>query len=139
MKAAAAGKPVPAPAGAPSVGEAGATPTPLLRPAFVPAGAMVAALAPERFTVTPIEASGGRMDELVVSPDGTRVVFTTDGGHEVRVLRLDGGVATTIAKSSEATHRNPRFTADGKAVAFTSMFDGNDRVEEVGRLALLGE
>lgn len=139
IKALASGKPVAAPAGAPAAGEPGAPPTPLLRPAFVPTGGMVAALPPERFTVTPIEASGGDFDDLALSPDGTRIVFTSADGHEVSMMRLDGGTPTTLAKSPEATHRAPRFTADGKAVAFTSLFDGNDRAEEVGRLATLGQ
>lgn len=126
--------PAPAEAGAP----AEAPTAPLLRPAFVPAGGMVAALAPERVTVALIDV-GGEFDGLALSPDGTRIVFTTDRGHELRVLQLDGGTSTTIAKNPEARHMQPRFTADGKAVAFTSELDGNDKAEQVGRLAVLGQ
>jgi hypothetical protein len=126
---------------APAAGEGGAPvdpPAPVLRPAFVPAGGKVAALPPERFTVTPIEIAG-ELDDLALSPDGKRIVFTTDRGHEVQVMQLEGGAITTVAKNPQATHREPRFTADGKAVVFTSEFDGNDRTEQVGRLAVLGQ
>lgn len=108
------------------------------RPAFVPPGAMVAALQPDRVTVTPLDA-GGEFYELSASPDGTRVVFTTSRDHEIRVLALADGQATTIAKNAEATYRSPRFTADGKAVAFTSNYDGNDRTEQVGQVIALGQ
>jgi hypothetical protein len=135
-KLAAEAKGLPAPTPASTTPDA-ASPAPLLRPAFVPAGATVVALAPESLTVAPIDM-GGEFDALSLSPDGKRLVFTTDRDHEVRVMPLDGGASTTIAKSPEARHTHPRFTADGKAVAFTSEFDGNDRAEQVGRLAVLG-
>lgn len=134
LAAEAKGLPLPAPAPPP----ADAVPAPLLRPAFVPAGAMVAVLPEAGFTSSPIEV-GGELAELAISSDGTRIVFTTERGHEVRVLTLDGGASTTIAKTPSATHQKPRFTADGKAVAFTSNFDGSDRSEQVGRLAVLGK
>lgn len=134
LAAEAKGLPLPVPAPPP----ADAVPAPLLRPAFVPVGAMVAALPEAGFTASPIEV-GGELADLALSPDGTRIVFTTERGHEVRVLTLDGGASTTIAKTQVATHAEPRFTADGKAVAFTSSFDGSERSEQVGRLAVLGK
>jgi len=137
LAAEAKGLPAPAPAPAESAAPE-APPAPMLRPAFVPTGGMVAALAADGFTVSELDV-GGEVDGLVLSPDGTRVVFTTDYNHEVRVMVLDGGASTTIAKNPQATHRDPRFTADGKAVAFTSELTGNERTEQVGRLAVLGE
>jgi WD40-like Beta Propeller Repeat len=136
LAAMAAGRPLPPATEDPAL--APAAPTPLLRPAFVPTGAKVAALPPEGFTIKPIDL-GTELGPHALSPDGTHLVFTTDLGHEVRVVPLDGGPATTVTKNPKATHRNPRFTADGKAVAFTSDFDGNERTEEVGRLAVLGQ
>ena len=133
LAAAAKGLPLPAPAPV----EPAAVPAPRLRPAFVPLGGMVVALAPEGFTVSTLEIGGGF--EGALSPDGTRIVLDADGSHEVRVIALEGGATTTISKDPKATHHKPRFTADGKAVAFTSVFDGNDRAEEVGRLASLGQ
>jgi hypothetical protein len=137
LAAAAKGLPVPAPAAAP-VAAPDAPPAPVLRPAFVPSEGMVAALPAEGFKVSELDV-GGASDDLALSSDGTRIVLTTDYGHEVRVMVLEGGVSTTIAKDPKATHRNPRFTADGKGVAFTSEFSGNERSESVGRLAVLGE
>lgn len=116
---------------------AGSEEAPLLRPAFVPVGGMVAALPSERFTVATIDL-GADFDQLAPSPDGTRVVYTTDHGHEVRVMTLDGGAVTTVSSNAEVSHRRPGFTADGAAVVFTSEFDGNDRFERVGQRAALG-
>lgn len=107
-----------------------------LRPQFVPAGAKVVALAGESFTVTPLELDG-ELRTLALSPDGTRVVVTAVRGHEVRVISLGDGSITTITNNPRVDHRAPRFTADGRAVAFTSQFDGNDRAEEVGQLVAL--
>lgn len=132
LAAAAKGLPLPVP----PPPDPAAAPAPAPRPAFVPLGGMVVALAPESFTVSTLDV-GSEFDGTV-SPDGTRIVLTAAGSHEVRVIALDGGATTTIAKDPKATHRQPRFTADGKGVAFTSVFDGNDRAEEVGRLAVLG-
>lgn len=134
LAAEAKGLPIPGPTPPPAADAA----APLLRPAFVPVGSMVAALPEAGFTASTIEV-GGELADLAHSPDGTRIVFTTERGHEVRVLTLEGGKTTTIAKTPEATHGKPRFTADGKAVAFTSSFDGSERSEKVGRLAVLGQ
>ncbi|MCX4242807.1 TolB family protein [Paraliomyxa miuraensis] len=110
----------------------------LPRPAFVPAGTMVVSLPTESFTVTAVEI-GVEFEDLALAPDGTMIAYTTDRGHEVQVMRLDGAKpATTVAKNPETIHRRPRFTADGKAVVFTSEFDGNDRFERVGQHAVLG-
>jgi hypothetical protein len=144
LEAVAKGRPVPAPAPAPTPvapampTDPAAEPTPVLRPAFVPAGGMVAALAAEAFTVSSIDV-GGAFEGLALSPDGTRIVFAADRAHEVRVMSLEGGASTVIAKTPEARHVEPRFTADGKAVAFTSEFEGNERSEQVGRVVVLGQ
>jgi hypothetical protein len=132
LRAASTGAPVAAAvAGEGAAGHSG------LRPAFVPPGGMVAALVPERATVTTLATDAGGVDDLAVSPDGTQIVFTTDHGNEVRVMSLDGGTTTTITKNAKATHKAPRFSADGKAVVFTSQLDLTDRTEQVGRLAVL--
>jgi hypothetical protein len=144
LEAAAKGRPVPAPVPAPvpvtpaMPTDPAAEPTPVLRPAFVPSGGMVAALAPEGFTVSSIDV-GGEFEGVALSLDGTRIVLAADRAHEVRVLTLEGGASTVIAKTPDARHMEPRFTADGKAVAFTSEFEGNERSEQVGRIVVLGK
>ncbi|MCA9656172.1 MAG: hypothetical protein H6712_16095 [Myxococcales bacterium] len=108
---------------------------PLLRPAFVPVGSMVAALAEDGLTIATLTVTGDH-DTLSLSADGTQLVFVSDDGRSVMVMPLEGGSPTTLS-DSDSRQELPLFTADGEAVVFTSRFHGNDRSERVGRLARL--
>lgn len=110
-------------------------PEPVLRPAFAPVGSMVAALDDEALRIEVLTHTGDH-DTLALSLDGSKLVYVTHDGRSVQVLDLDDKVEATVSNST-AGHEWPRFTADGKGVVFTSHYQGTDRSEHVGRLALL--
>ncbi len=106
---------------------------PQLRPAFVPVGKPVVALAAESLQLTPLSLPE-RPAELDIAADGRHMVFAGTGGmngfgHSITVVPLEGGPSRAIANVSNAEHGRPSFTADSKAVVFTSYYDA----EHVGR------
>ncbi len=110
---------------------------PLLRPTSVPADAMVAAIAPDRLKVTP-HVLDLKMQGLAVSADGKWLVFGGgDGrdsyGHTLKVVELDSGKQYTIADNPSADHGAARFSADGRAVVFTSYYNGPEGREHIGQ------
>jgi len=109
---------------------------PLLRPSFVPEGSMVAIVDPEQLT-TDTNGSSVDPDTVVLSPDGKSLAYLMRDRHEIMVMPLDADLPTTVANNPDATHSPPRFTADGKALVFTTRYDGRDREERVGQLAKL--
>lgn len=110
---------------------------PLLRPAFVPVGATVAALPATSLRVSTVTLPSS-VDSLALSPRGTHLVYVTEDRHSVRVLPVDGKTSTTVADNPEVRYADARFTADGNAVVFTSVYDGTDRIEQVGQWASVG-
>jgi len=127
---------VPPGAGAVPPGEGDARDGSVLRPAFVPLGAMVAALPGASLQVTTVTLPSS-VEQMALSPDGTRMVYTPSDRHTVRVRPLGDGEEVILSNDPKAQHADPRFTADGRAVIFTSHYEGADRSEQVGRRAEL--
>ena len=61
------------------------------------------------------------------SPDGTKIVFTTNrtGIFEVWVCESDGSNGVQIATLGKGVAGNPRWAPDGKQIVFDSNADGN--------------
>jgi len=76
-----------------------------------------------------------RISEPVVSPDGSRIVFTlrtTDlqenkGRTDLWMVRADGTGLRRLT-SHPANDRNPRWTPDGRAILFLSSRSGSSQV-----------
>ncbi|MBI3176861.1 MAG: PD40 domain-containing protein, partial [Chloroflexi bacterium] len=65
------------------------------------------------------EAAG--VDDFVVSPDGTQIVYAAlrpDGGADLRRTSRDGGPATTVLACHTDLCSAPQFSADGAQLAF---------------------
>lgn len=62
---------------------------------------------------------------LDVSPDGKQICFSVLG--DLYTLPIEGGKATRITKGL-AFDSHPRYSPDGKSIAFSSDRDGNDNV-----------
>lgn len=72
-----------------------------------------------------IDVTEGTWMNVDVSPDGTELVFDLLG--DIYALPIDGGEARALA-SGHAWQMQPRFSADGKRIAFTSDQGGGDNV-----------
>ena len=57
------------------------------------------------------------------SPDGTKIIFATDGG--LRLMNPDGSGRSTLTTSFEF---DPVWSPDGTQIAFTSLRDGNEEI-----------
>ena len=76
-----------------------------------------------RIRQVPINVDEGSWMDVDVSPDGRRVVFTLLG--EIYTMPIEGGAATRIAEGL-AWEVHPRFSPDGRRIAFTSDRGGGD-------------
>ena len=70
------------------------------------------------------ETSEGTWMNLDVSPDGTRIVFDLLGDIYVMPAGGSGTSAATRLTSGPAFDMQPRFSPDGKRIAFSSDRDG---------------
>ena len=76
----------------------------------------------KKVTITTDE---GTWMDLDVSPDGQNIVFDLLG--DIYTIPLKGGKATTLA-SGKAWEVQPRYSPDGKQIAYTSDKDGGDNI-----------
>ncbi|MEL7531041.1 MAG: amidohydrolase family protein [Bacteroidota bacterium] len=72
-----------------------------------------------------LQTDEGSWMSLDVSPDGKQIVFDLLG--DLYLLPIEGGKAKRITKSM-AFDFHPRFSPDGKQIAFISDRDGNDNL-----------
>ncbi len=109
-----------------------------VQPAFVPAGAMVVAMAADGLEVSEVTLQASPED-LAVSPDGKHLLHGTgDGsrghGHALYLVPLDGSQPRMLANNPQADHGRALFTADSTSVVFNSFYDGTKGEQNVGRL-----
>jgi imidazolonepropionase-like amidohydrolase/Tol biopolymer transport system component len=78
----------------------------------------------------PIDTDSGTWMSVDVSPDGKEIVFDLLG--DVYALPIGGGDAKSLT-SGMAWDEHPRFSPDGRFIAFTSDRGGGDNVWIIGR------
>ncbi len=76
----------------------------------------------KKVTITTDE---GTWMDLDVSPDGQNIVFDLLG--DIYTIPIKGGKATTLA-TGKAWEIQPRYSPDGKQIAYTSDKDGGDNI-----------
>ncbi len=77
------------------------------------------------FTTAKIDVRQGTWMNVDISPDGKTVVFDLLG--DIYTLPIEGGEATALM-TDIAWQMQPRFSPDGKHIAFTSDEDGGDNL-----------
>ena len=77
-----------------------------------------------------IDTDEGTWMSLDVSPDGESIVFDLLG--DLYTIPIDGGEATALT-SGFAWDMQPRYSPDGKSIAFTSDRGGGDNIWVMGR------
>lgn len=80
---------------------------------------------PGKFTTAKIDVRQGTWMNLDVSPDGKTILFDLLG--DIYTLPMAGGEATPLM-TDVAWQMQPRFSPDGKHIAFTSDQDGGDNL-----------
>jgi len=78
-----------------------------------------------KFVDAEIDVTSGTWMNVDVSPDGQQIVFDLLG--DIYTMGIDGGVATALM-TDIAWQMQPRFSPDGKYIAFTSDKDGGDNL-----------
>lgn len=85
---------------------------------------------PGEYREVTIEVDEGTWMNLDVSPDGEEIVFDLLG--DLYILPIDGGEARALT-SGLAWDMQPRFSPDGRTIAFTSDRGGGDNIWTVRR------
>ncbi len=73
----------------------------------------------------PLNTNEGTWMNLDVSPDGSQIVFDLLG--DIYIMPITGGKATPL-RSGMAYELQPRFSPDGRRIAFTSDAGGGDNI-----------
>lgn len=113
------------------------------RPAFVPAAVTLplGVIPPDTFTVRELDLQGGV--RVRAGPDGRRLALEVDAAafdhhaRNVAIVDLDSGKLERVADNPRAEHMDPRFTADGKHLVFTSRYVAGNETMTAARLAAL--
>lgn len=98
------------------------------RIAFV-RGTDIFTMNPDASDQTNITNSATNDSEPNYSPDGTRIVFTTnrDGNNEIYRMNADGGSPIRLTNNS-TSDMSPDYSHDGMSIVFVSNRDGNNEI-----------
>ncbi|CAA9482507.1 MAG: tolB protein precursor, periplasmic protein involved in the tonb-independent uptake of group A colicins [uncultured Sphingomonadaceae bacterium] len=118
--------PLPAPSPAPAAAAQPAAPTPAPTPPKWDVNAPTGA----RVRQVPIRTSEGSWMDLDVSRDGRTIAFSLLG--DVYTMPIEGGTPRRIAEGL-AWEVQPRFSPDGRRIAFTSDRGGGDNIWVMNR------